>query len=46
MNMETLKPFKNSANENADGNAVADYMDGVRGFRCSNEAQTINPKTG
>ena len=42
----TLKLFKNSANENADGRAHADYMSTTQGFKCSNSAQTVNPKTG
>ena len=44
--METLDTFVNSVNENADGRPQADYMNEVRGFRCRDEVQTVNPKTG
>ena len=45
-NLDTLKPYENSANENGDGKPHADYMDEVRGFKCTNAVQTLNPQSG
>ena len=45
-NKETLKPYEDSKNQNADGNPQSDYMTAVRGFRCTDSMQTVDPKTG
>ena len=44
-NRGTLEPYVNSANENTGGKPQADFIDAVRGSKCQNSTQTVNPKT-
>ena len=44
--LDNLRSFENSVNQNSDGRPLAEWMDEVRGFKCSNNTQTVNPKTG